>query len=196
MEEHCSDVLISYRKNKRFLFRGVKKGGPDIFIGQPREKRKVVGSGFQEYAELCDLYLKTMGFSALRLSSIFCNSSPHEAAEWGRLYVIFPMNGFKYTWTPKHSGVPASDYDYSFLPEEIIDTLFRDEKIDIPPLPLLKKQAKEFVLKNGFKSTHFSEAIGSSHDIWFMGRYIAFRKTFYRNIAEKLKIKVNPEEIW
>jgi len=191
VEKYCSDVLIEYRNAKRVLYRGVKKDSPDIFIGQPREHRKVVNQSEigQTYAELCDLYLKTAGFEALRLSSIFCNANPRNATNWGYLFVIFPMNGFKFTWSLTCTGMPAYNYLYdhtaTFMSQYSNNSKF------------FKKESQKFIKENNFDHTHFSAALKSSNDIWFTGRYIAFQvqgNIFGPNKVTGINFRDNLEE--
>jgi len=195
VEKHCSEVLQHYKTTHKILYRGVKKGGPDIFLGQPREHREVVAPRVesQPYAELCDLYLKTMGFSALRLSSIFCNASSNKASPWGNVFMIFPFNGFTFTWSKLRTDMSAMHYIWGErhfnnpFHENLraLSRLRKGEPIDMPEETKLAL-AEKFVSINRFDQSNFEEALLSDFDIWFAGRYIAFNKKFQDNVLLRL----------
>jgi hypothetical protein len=57
--------------------------------------------------------VKEAGFTTLRGNSLFCNSSLNKADNWGKPYVIFPLNGFSYTYSAKFSGMSAAGYTFA-----------------------------------------------------------------------------------
>lgn len=49
--------------------------------------------------------------SAGRLNSVFCTSDVNHAGNFGSQYVIFPLDGFRYTYTTKHDIVLHDLYE-------------------------------------------------------------------------------------
>lgn len=122
IEQHCSEFLKVVQETQRFLFRGQNDARLPIFVGHPRANREPKDSD-PEAQQLADKYLTAMGFKALRSNSIFTTSSQRHAADFGTVYVIFPKNGFDFTWSTKHDdlvidSVAALGGDDS---EELID---------------------------------------------------------------------------
>lgn len=98
--DECSDILELYHTLHRMLFRGVKTGAPPYFERTPREDRKNLHSN-SILAGVFDDYLASKGFTALRRNSMFCTNSISHAESFGAVYVVFPKNGFTYTWTKR-----------------------------------------------------------------------------------------------
>jgi hypothetical protein len=96
----CSDSIAAAKEADKFLLRGVASGGPQIFLGRSRDNRKPLDSDKLD-ATMMDDYLKASGFTALRSNSIFCTGSLYGVGKYGTVYIIFPVNGFDITWSPK-----------------------------------------------------------------------------------------------
>lgn len=107
IERDCSYFLRAVRSaRRRLLFRGIDKDYGPAFMGMPREDRIPQGSenDIHEYA---------VGWAgrhglAARNNSLMCSTSPSIARSFmtnpknrqkiGRLYVIFPCDGFSFAW--------------------------------------------------------------------------------------------------
>ncbi len=95
--DECSDILELYRSNRRVLFRGSNSRG-SFYYDEPREDRRPSDST-PELQIAFDTYLASKGFTALRSNSAFCTNGYDHAAAYGLVSVVFPRNGFTYTWT-------------------------------------------------------------------------------------------------
>jgi hypothetical protein len=99
IERDCTQYLASARKAGGWLRRGEGGTRPYMFLASSRQHRNPLHS-HKQAAEYWDLCLKKLGFTALRSNSIFATSNPEHAAEFGRVYVVFPLDRRSaYTYT-------------------------------------------------------------------------------------------------
>lgn len=97
IEKNCSNYLKAVRKSKKFLYRGAN--GPDAYVAKSWDDRKPLDSK-KAGQQLFDSLLAQQGFVALRGNSIFTTPYQSKAGRYGKLYVIFPIDGqshFTYT---------------------------------------------------------------------------------------------------
>lgn len=118
IETNCSDFLKHLKTSKKFLYRGIKgtkKFNPNKpFVGRSPVNRKPRDSS-KLSQEMFDNYLLSKGFTALRSNSIFATSNYTRAWKFGNVYLIFPKNGFSYTWTKLSDVVLDTDIKYPDL---------------------------------------------------------------------------------
>ncbi len=110
IETNCSDAVAAMVANKQLLFRGMNIT-KSVFIGHPKENRKPKDSSVKDQ-QLFDELLTIAGFTALRSNSIFCTASVSHASDFGNTYIIFPMNGFKFTWSPMYKDVIIREHSF------------------------------------------------------------------------------------
>lgn len=116
IETECSEIVSVYRKSKEVLMRGVKGGTSMVaFQGRSWNDRRPLDSD-KMLQQIYDLYLKSKGFKALRSNSIFTTTNFYQAAGYGKVYFIFPKNGFSFHWCTERSDVQLND------PEQLIRT--------------------------------------------------------------------------
>lgn len=169
--------LTSKFRYRSGLFRGMLHTTDDAFVGSSKDRNSINQSA-QKYQELCDLYLKLAGYKALRSNSVFCSTDYNRIKEFGNSYLIFPINGFKFTYAL--AAGPATEYLYPNSIDSIDDA--PGDQIE------LKKNAKEFVRINEFKKTNLKYAMSHHHDIWFIGKYVALSiKKFSRDWEDYIK---------
>jgi hypothetical protein len=128
--QHCSDILNLYKNTgSRVFYRGMSwphliKSTPGLsyktfaFVGQSREDRRTKDSNSSQ-TQVFDSALANNGFKALRSNSVFVSSSPSVASDYGTIWVIFPFNGFDFTYTNRRDVViePSS---LVYYPPELI----------------------------------------------------------------------------
>ena len=111
IENDCSDFLKYMKKAGRMLFRGMDSNGKVIY-GRSHEKRSTMDTS-ENVQKRFDELLKVAGFKALRSNSIFTSGDMDHAENYGDPYMIFPKNGFNYTWSEEHADwVPDEDNVY------------------------------------------------------------------------------------
>lgn len=129
IEKDCSQILSLYRKYKTVLLRGTFTHSTFFRAASPKN-RKPLDTPLVIQKSI-DKWLAQNGFKALRKNSIFTTRIPIVAAEYGYPYVIFPINGFNYTWFAKTAdlyhtvkdlwasdSVPASFADIEYIMDQ------------------------------------------------------------------------------
>lgn len=138
IEKHCSEFLKAVHETGKFLYRGQMDESLPVFVGNPRTGRQTTDSDPKAQA-LLDKYFTLMGFKALRSNSIFTTSDEHHASGYGKIYAIFPKNGFSFTWSTEHNDLVLNDVgeleniddDYEYLGD---DYELYIQQIDLPYL--------------------------------------------------------------
>lgn len=105
IEDVCSDFIKVVKRSNNFLYRGMTSSG-DVLYGKSIENRNPKDSEI-EVQRVIDKFLKMSGFKALRSNSIFTSSDKQFASGFGTTYVIFPKNGFSYTWNMHYDWIPG-----------------------------------------------------------------------------------------
>ncbi len=113
IEKNCQQFLEDMEAGQEFLYHGyydVPKY--DIFIGQPRNDRRPMDTS-ANIQKIVNNYLQIENFVANRANSLFCTSSSVNAGGYTSyksrtskteaIYLIFPIDGFKYTWSMMES---------------------------------------------------------------------------------------------
>lgn len=151
IKRDCSIALKSMQVTNAFVFRGIKGAQPNIFVGKPRDDRRSkdtnndIQTGFDEM-------LSESGFKALRSNSIFCSGNYSQADNYGKVYLIFPKDGFNFTWSPMFSDL-FSDL-LSDLRHNGIDSLYRSKEYNDA-----KKQFNASIQSDIYMFNEFTEFI-------------------------------------
>lgn len=123
IKKDCSQVLPIYRKSMTVLLRGVTtKNNVDAYVGRSWESRKPTHSK-QIYQDLYDTVLKKNGFKALRSNSVFTTGNFDHAAGYGKVYIIFPKNGFAFHWNKEIPDLVIDDPTLIFKEGLILDII-------------------------------------------------------------------------
>lgn len=157
IEKECSQFLVEMKKAKKLLYRGTNNAA-DVFYGKPHIKRRPTDTSPLIQLKV-DKLLTAAGFKALRSNSIFASSSYGQAEEYGDVYIIFPKNGYSFTWSSKHyDWIPnlnsLNDFqiDWSTINNYVIN-YFQDLLVDLddvfdtyskPDKKLLVKKIKNY----------------------------------------------------
>lgn len=94
---NCKEIITNYQNTQQFLRRGTTTN-LNIYRGKSFEGRKSKDSS-ADFSELFDKMLVANGMEALRSNSIFATSKGGLAGNFGDPYIIFPFDGFKFTYT-------------------------------------------------------------------------------------------------
>lgn len=100
IEKECSQFVKDMKTAKCLLFRGMNDVG-DVVYGKPHENRHPMDTQKHVQKRL-DKILTAAGFKALRSNSIFTTGDIGQAENYGDAYIIFPKNGYDFTWSSKH----------------------------------------------------------------------------------------------
>lgn len=97
LKRDCSHILSLMDTTKSGLFRGTTKK-PDFYKMSPRHNREPQTSSLLGQ-QLYDEYLAKLGIVARRSNSFFTTRSRKHASMYGKTYVVFPLDGFKFSWS-------------------------------------------------------------------------------------------------
>lgn len=167
--ENCSESIDAMKQAKHYLYRGIQARG-DVansiaFHGRSRENRKPLSTR-PGMDETLNKGLRNSGMTAIRSNSIFCTSYPSAASSYGQLYLIFPKDGFKFTWNTLY-GDFYTEYIYEQLERYTPDRNMKYDKFnELADTP-------DFANEYGFKNTDFAQAVSSRHEIMIFGEYYA-----------------------
>lgn len=145
LEKKCSKILKLYRSTELFFYRGIKDGNNEIFIEkkgrvanrQPRNTPK------EMHLELNKHFKSKFGWNVRNGVSVSNNYG--QATFYGRTYMFFPINTFKYCWSEKYNDLFG---DNSFLSSGI-------------PIGFNRKDKKEWLDK---KKTTFTRIVNTYTD--------------------------------
>jgi len=191
LNKHCSEIMSLYREYGKVLYRGITryfgsniynfKDG-DVFFGKSPSDRHPIDIPSSVQKQI-DSKLQKSGFEALRSNSIFCCSSKLSAQKYGDLHIIFPLDGFSYTWC--NTAIDLYDeYVRALTPTPWGETPSQEDinKAEIFKENLYKLSSTDFIRDYGFKNTDLTHAIIRNNEILIHGDYIA--------MSEKLGNKI------
>lgn len=173
----CSESIKAMQTANKLLYRGVrnKANMPEIFVGSSRKDRKPLDSG-QKMQGVFDQVLADKGFIALRSNSIFCTSMYEFAVGYGPVYAIFPVNGFKFTWSSEVDDLTEFMYNRNIE--------FTHE------MTSYMQTHPDFV--RSYKQDNLVSALYSENEIFINGQYYAFRNRIVGDgIVSKIKQRLN-----
>lgn len=186
VKENCSEAITAMKQTNKYLYRGIKYHGTQTsiaFHGRSRENRRPLSTA-KDFDETLNNGLRNSGMVALRSNSIFCTSSIQSASSYGKLYLIFPINGFQYTWNTKYEDF-FTDYIYEyFMSSGTLKT--QEERQEAKQEFSELAKTPDFANECGFINTNFMEAIESGHEIMISGEYYALYSADFKQYAWKL----------
>lgn len=111
LRKNCKQIIKVYKElnkntftNKQFLYRGIRSSS-DALYGKPFDARNPKDSNYDLH-ELLNDAIKSGGFIARRDNATFVTGDRSQASGYGHsLYVIFPVDGFKFTWSRTEKDV-------------------------------------------------------------------------------------------
>ena len=188
LQRECSQYL----KLKVELFRGVADNTINVRRITPRIDREPRDTNKFTHNYINDLFQKKFGWG-VRSEGVFVSSNWHTAHSYvrdnnGMVYRFFPVNGYKYVWSPKVDDFflvvrrlfPVYDISKP-LPEvawgnfkldmgAVLDILGQSDKI--PEIYQFKNpgEISKFVselIVGAYKNTGLKEAVESEHEIAF-----------------------------
>ena len=123
IQKECSQAIAVYKQVNNVLFRG-SRNAPIAYKGRSWEQRKTRDSD-PRGQELFDAALTKMGITAIRSNSIFTTGSQSQADTYGEIYMIFPKNGFQFSWSRFDPDI-VIDGPWELMNEKVIEKLRSD----------------------------------------------------------------------
>lgn len=182
IKENCSYALDAMRSTNMFLFRGingVRNEKPLFFKSESRLNRNPVASSVILQNNV-NAAFDLAKFKANRSNSIFVTSNRNEAAWYSpgkkSIYLIFPLNGFNFTWSPIIVDL-FSDIKSVLM----FDSFSKNDYTNNPEI------LNKFLKQSYYTNNDFTDAITSGNEIMINGKYYAIHEHFYdHNLANML----------
>ncbi len=178
INSQCSNILSIYKETKKVLYRGFKLTDP-ILIGESPINRKPIDMPLK-YQTKIDYLLKQSGFKALRNNSIFCTSNFYTAKYYGlgNPYVIFPLNGFDFTFSKAqdlYQEFEKMKTNYMYDPESGETVEVDDEDYDNDEDDIYYALENNFLGTFEFQKDNLSKALKYENEVYIHGKYIAVK---------------------
>lgn len=159
IETNCGQYLKEVKETKKFLYRGTTDFNDRTiyFMGNPRKNRRSRDTG-ENVQDAVDILMKLSGMSALRSNSIFCTSDYSTAHVYGDGYIIFPIDGFSFSWSKAN--------DWIIQPEDVIDCNIAFKKLE-RTLYLLWDKLRQIELPVSKSTTSDENILEKIIDCWY-----------------------------
>lgn len=158
IEKECSSFVRDMKAADKVLYRGMNSSKGNYIEDQSRNNRFPTDTE-TDIQEKFDKILKDNGFKALRSNSIFVTSGREYASDYINgsaiqkivrdLYLIFPKNGYSFTWSNKK-----------------VDWVIKRKEISKP---------EGFIKRYDLRNTDMLGALKSEHEIYIHGRFIGLQ---------------------
>jgi hypothetical protein len=190
LQRDCSQFIdVAFRRGGlRRLYRGIKMTqaqpslatvGPDAYLTQSPINRKPRDTN-PEQQQIIDRWLAEHGFKALRHNSAFTTGSRSWTEDYGEGFIVFPVDGFKFTWfmgTEDFWGFTERQFNASYeLKRDEWDTIARLPHEDYQTVKThwLSENIDRLMKKAAPSKENLVMAIDSNHEIMIHGSYYLF----------------------
>ncbi len=169
VKENCSEYL-SEAQGSFPLCHGSEYHQEDMFIEVTLSNRRPKNTLLKYHYALEQIF-DHAGFEARRSNSLFCFGNPSEAAFYGDVYVIFPYNGFSFSWCSKAGDLTATfNLDVNTIGRSNwMENSFKQDLLGNYLSP------DEFCEKWGFEDTNLVRAANSKHEVLIHGKFLAVK---------------------
>lgn len=154
----CSQYISALKIALKPLVRGFNSHSSMAFKGRSRDSRITYTD--PEIVKYFNEAFAEAGIIANRTNTISTSTNVGEAGMFGTLYYLFPIDGFKFSWSPK-----IEDFGSAFG-----DTRLENLE-EVYPNLMSESPVEYFHYTNG----SLPEALHSRHEISIHGEYYAFR---------------------
>jgi len=162
IKKNCSEIIDIYKETNKVLYRGSRKYPSDCFKGTIRQDRRPM-STYIDIQEMINEYLSKQGFSTNRSNCLFCSSTWSQAMIYGRVFIIFPKNGFHFLYSDK-DDLFSGMCDYICSKLHMSETYARAMKPDE-----YKQAAMEYIQQRKFSDIDLATGIRSGDEIMISG---------------------------
>lgn len=176
ISSQCSEFISDMRQSEKFLLRGINSEYPWFEDKSPTYRYPRGQTVYHQ--KLLDLSLEMLGFGSLRHNSICCTSSLSRAMNFAPPYLIFPKNGYKFTWSPKIKDTGGNQLLY----DELFKLFYRGNSDSVS-----LKDAQILIDTCGLKNTDMVSALESGNEITIHGEYIAIRHSYKNTVGVYLQ---------
>jgi len=122
IKHECSDIVKEYALTNKLLYRGTKTSrretiSDNVYKIIPRNDRKPKDTDPSDQRSIDDLFEDIFGWRP-RSEGVFVSSSSTVAKSYGKIYVFFPVNGYKYVWSPNYEDLYSDYFENKTLYDE------------------------------------------------------------------------------
>lgn len=130
--KNCKQIVKVYKElnrnsfnRERFMYRGIRSSS-DALYGKPFDARKPKDSN-EKLHNLVNDTIKNLGFDANRENAMFMTGDRSQAGGYGNsLYVMFPVDGFTYTWSREEKDLVLDNSKKMQLIDKEVVSKIRD----------------------------------------------------------------------
>jgi len=110
ISKECSEIIEIYRDIEVYLYRGINNISGEMGFRIPRRDRLPKDTPIEIQEKLDIEFKKKFGWKA-RSEGVFVTPRYNTASTYGTGYpvVVFPVNGFKYLWSPVYKDLYADE---------------------------------------------------------------------------------------
>lgn len=184
--DNCSEILKIYRETNKILWRGISLKNmlfDPFFISNSPENRPPLNTGRLTDTAI-NRKLFAADFEARRDNSIFCYSNPKQVTKYGKPYMIFPFDGFNFTYS-KYYDLTTDLVPIGWNDHELEDD-FDDDEDEYCTELIDNTDVNAFITDHGFKNDNINTALLSNVEIYVQGKYVAISDRYYQFVREKL----------
>lgn len=181
----CKQFVSAMQQTNCLLYRGMDYLSPDPWAAAfSKPDRLPFGQSLVEQEALDDIF-KMGGFSSLRRNSISCTPNIMHASGFGVPYMIFPQDGFSFTWSKMCSDI-GGDRILSKDINNLIATILNlpEANKDVAPY------YAEFLKTWRFSNTDLPAALESGNEISINGHYLALSTYYSDDVAQYFKLRL------
>lgn len=178
ISKRCRQIVSLYKTHlegpNNFFYHGTRKHGTaPVYRARSVSNRGPKDTSVEVHDKLVEL-MSGLGLTAHRGNSLFMSSdfnNVHE--EYGRPFIVFPVDGFKYTWSPRVKDVFA-EMERTYQLNQTIANLDPDSLNDI----------KWFEQHYAFQDSNLAGALQSGHEVMVAGEYYAVNSMYIEYVKQ------------
>jgi hypothetical protein len=102
LPKQCSEVIQACREGSSLIYRGMKTDN-SVLLRSIRNDRRPVEMD-PGAAEMLVKAYTAAGIEANRQNSIFATAEIDTAGAWGNVFIVFPLNGYKFSYFTEFKG--------------------------------------------------------------------------------------------
>jgi hypothetical protein len=177
--KNCSQFLNILHKTNIFLYRGIYSDKAIIIKKSPTGRMPTGQTQSAQY--ILDTILQNNGFTALRSNSICCSSTLANISSFGPPYIIFPHNGFSFTWSN------INDIGSNKSLADSLYTIFKKQQHN--SISISTNDMKNIINYFKFKNTDLIGALESGNEIAIHGIYTAISRYYIDIVADFFSVE-------
>ncbi|CAB4123192.1 hypothetical protein UFOVP29_351 [uncultured Caudovirales phage] len=185
LKTQCSEFLEVLKSPPGLmLLRGIRGENSAVFQGRGWANRRSKDST-PRVSMVFNYCLEKLGFAARRDNSTFVTTNKNLAKEFGQIYLIFPKNGFKFTYT---SG------DDMVLDESSMSSCVDDAEIQKTARWLTKLKRNSQSLVQAIFASTFNDAMarrGFVTTYQFMEKIMAFKPEYVEQFHKETGVNMD-----